>query len=171
MPSFQYYRAVQRLKEISVNAKKLRLFDLGYMEGLLYVAHKLELLELLGRQNGNTLKQLNIATIKENLDSQLFIRINPEIFYSMKTLTSLSLDYDYFNDDILHMFCNSSRVPLLKLHLIVQNIDISHRGTSNNSWTRFVLSKYVSLPQSCFSVQSSTLFNFHISAALTASYT
>lgn len=168
---------MQRLKEILTNAKQLELLDLGFMPDLIYVANKLDLFELLGRHSGASLRQLNLATIKERVldhlphfgsssssssgstitsrlsflwlkenaaGSRPVLSINPDLFYPLKKLRQLGLDYDYVDDDLLHALGHERRDDsLLHLHLFVQRVDGAHRGPTNGSWARFVQAKSV----------------------------
>lgn len=132
---------MQYLHQILIKSRNLQHLDFGYAESLTCTINELRLLHILLERNGDNVKFLNTATIKLNLDHDSSISISPEILVSFKNLSILHLDYTQLNDGVLEAFCHYNRAPLSILHVIVQSVDTSHPGTTNNQWSKFINSK------------------------------
>lgn len=104
------------------------------MEELL--EHSNVIVNLLTQHHASTLQSLHLASVKEDSESYGIIDLNANDFCHFTALHSLSLDYDYLTNDLLHIFLDSKKTKLEVLVINVHGIDADHEVITNETWRR-----------------------------------
>lgn len=125
---------LDNIEALIKNSRHLQHFALGCVEELL--EHSNVIVNLLTQHHASTLQSLHLASVKEDSESYGIIDLNANDFCHFTTLHTLSLDYDYLTNDLLHIFLDSKKTKLEVLVINVHGIDADHEVITNETWRR-----------------------------------
>ncbi|XP_045216834.1 F-box only protein 33-like [Mercenaria mercenaria] len=128
-------RFAQRLECIIRTSRKLRHVSLGCSEEIL--AHSGYFLDRLSSLHGNSLEALHLASVKEDSDNYGIVDLDVYKFRTFTSLKHLSIDYDFLDNQLLHIFSEPSRQPLETLNIHVHGVGPEHENVTNASWRQF----------------------------------
>lgn len=128
-------RFVQQLECIVQNTRKLKHLSIGFSEELM--AHSGYLVDCLSSRHGNTLESLHLASVKEDSANYGIVDLDVYKFRTFTNLKHLSIDYDFLDNQFLHIFSESCRMPLSSLNIHVHGVGPEHEKVTNSSWRQF----------------------------------
>ncbi|XP_071448888.1 F-box only protein 33-like [Hetaerina americana] len=126
---------ISPLKTIIKHSRELEALSLGCSEEL--ATYSCILLNLLGRFQSRSLRQLHLASVKDDPNNYIILDLDYTLFQPFHMLQVLSLDYDYVSDSLLEIFTKPSNGGLKCLIIHVHGITKHHPNTSNQAWSLF----------------------------------
>jgi hypothetical protein len=101
------------------------------------LAHSDFFLERLSSLHSNSLEALHLASVKEDSDNYGIVDLDIYKFRNFTNLRHMSIDYDFLDNQLLHIFCELSRAPLESLNIHVHGVGPEHESVTNASWRQF----------------------------------
>lgn len=144
-------RFLEAIRQVIRTTTSLEHLSLGCLEDLLHQSDSL--LGLLSVHQRRSLRQLNLASVKEDPDHYPIPEIRIRRFQHLEHLTALSIDYDYVCDQLL-LLLGERTAQLSKLVLHVHGLDDRQQQVCDGSW--------VELRQRCPQLQVSLLGHFSL---------
>lgn len=126
---------MQQLVCIIQTSRKLKHVSLGCSEELL--AHSGYLVDILSSGHCSTLEALHLASVKEDSENYGIVDLDIYRFRSFRCLKHLSIDYDFLDNQFLHIFSDCRRMPLNTLTINVHGVGPEHEKITNLSWRQF----------------------------------
>ncbi|KAG8225546.1 hypothetical protein J437_LFUL002062 [Ladona fulva] len=126
---------ISPLKSIIRHSRELEVLSLGCSEEL--ATYSYILVDLLGRFQSRSLRQLHLASVKDDPNNYLILDLDHTLFQPFHVLQVLSIDYDHVNDNLLDIFTKPSNGGLKRFVIHVHGITKNHPNTSNQAWSLF----------------------------------